>query len=107
MPFDKASLFAALKPKTSAVPVEGFGDVQIKQLAVSEVEAIRAQLKKDNDNDSFGLRLLTASVFDDDGAAVFSEADLPEIRASSNEAIEKLVTGVLELNGFRKADAGN
>ena len=105
--FDKTAFLQAIKPKTSAVDVEGFGAVTIKQLSVAEVEAVRAKLKKDDDADTFGLRLVTLSVIDESGAAVFTDEDLPSIRAASNEAVEVLVTKVLELNGFRKAEAKN
>lgn len=106
--FNKSALLAALKPKMSSVEIDGFGLVNIKQLAVTEVDSVRAKLKQDKDKDeSFGLRLVILSVFDDEGAPAFNDDDLPEIKASSNEAVEKLVAKVLELNGFRKAEAGN
>lgn len=103
--FDKAAFLQAIKPKTTAVDVDGFGAVTLKQLTVAEVEAQRAKLKEDKSDDAFGLHLLAASMVDESGAAVLSADDLPAIRDASNGVIEMLVLKVLELNGFRKAEA--
>ena len=105
--FDKAAFLQAIKPKTASAEVAGFGPVSIKQLSVDEVDAVRAKLKADKDTDTFGLRLVTLSVVDESGACVFSDEDIPAIRAASNEAIEGLITKVLELNGYQRADAKN
>lgn len=106
--FDKKALFAALKPKTERVAVEGFGEVGVAQLTVAEVEALRATLKKEDQADKFALRLVLASVVDDAGGRVFTEADLPDLESSGNAAIEALVTKTLQVNGFApKADAKN
>lgn len=109
MAIDKAALFAALKPKTEQVTIEGFGTLGIAQLAVSEVDRLRALLKADGQDDKFGLRLVVACVVDDEGARVFSEnEDLAALEASSNQAVDLLVSKALEVNGFRKApDAKN
>jgi hypothetical protein len=103
--FDKAAFLQAIKPKTADVDVEGFGPVKLKQLSVAEVEAERAKLKEDKNDDAFGLHLLAVSLVDEAGAAVLSADDLPAIREASNGVIEMLVLKVLELNGFRKAEA--
>jgi hypothetical protein len=106
--FNKSALLAALKPKTQNVPVEGFGDVTITQLTVDQVEALRADLKKSDKVDEFGLRLVQASVVDSDGNRVFDDADLAELKTSSNAAMDGLVSEALRVNGFRKpADAKN
>ena len=49
--FDKAAFLQAIKPKTTDVDVEGFGPVKLKQLSVAEVEAERAKLKEDKNDD--------------------------------------------------------
>ncbi|MFZ6726162.1 hypothetical protein ACO0K2_11775 [Undibacterium sp. MH2W] len=103
MAFDKAALFAALKPKTSTTIVEGFGDVTLKQLKVAETDDIRAKIKANGDTSQFGLELLVLSVVDEKGTPVFSESDIPAIKDSSNAPIENLIGVALELNGFKKA----
>jgi hypothetical protein len=103
--FDKAWLLAALKPKTVPSGIKGFS---IRQLSVAEVEAIRIAMKAAGNSDSFGLRLVAASVIDSAGASVLSAADIPALQESSNEQIDKLTALALELNGFVKApDAKN
>lgn len=102
MSFDKSAFFAALKPKVSDVTVEGFGAVHIAQLSVLEVEAIRGVATDDAAKKEIGLRFVVYAVVDDDGARVFSDDDLDQLRASSNEAIESLATAVLKLNGLLK-----
>ena len=101
--FNKLSLLAALKPKTVQVLVEGFGDVGIVQLTVSEVDALRATLKKEDKVDQFGLHLVQLSVVDPNGACVFDESDLADLQGSSNAAMDGLVSKALETNGFKKA----
>jgi hypothetical protein len=106
--FNKSALLAALKPKTERVTIDGFGEVGIAQLTVAEVEALRASLKKDGQDNKFALRLVLASVVDEDGARVFDEADLPALEAAGNAPIESLVNKTLQVNGFTpKADAKN
>lgn len=105
MSFDKSAFFAALKPKTSDVAVDGFGTVRIAQLSVAEVEAIRKVATNDDAKKEIGLRFVVCAVVDDDGSRVFSDDDLDQLRASSNEAIEALATAVLKLNGLLKDEA--
>lgn len=105
--FDKAALFAALKPKTSKVTIDGFGELTLRQLSVAEVESVRAKLKDDKESNRFGIGMVVMSVIDDDGVAVFSDADVPELIASGNAAIDILVSQTLTLNGFIKAEAKN
>lgn len=96
----KAALFAAIKPKTLPSGIEGFS---IRQLSVGEVDCIRTTMKAAPGDASFALHMLAASVVDADGAAVMTEADIPELQASSNDIIEKMTGLALELNGFVKA----
>ena len=103
--FDKKALLAALKPKTQTISIEGFGDLSIMQLTNRQVETLRADLKKTDAIDEFGLRLVQLSVIDDAGERVFTDADIAELQASSNAAIDLLVTSALQLNGFTKAEA--
>lgn len=103
---DKNALLAALAPKRTQFPIDGFGTVDIRQLSVEEVDDIRLAIKSDDaKKDEFGLRLVMLAVADDEGNRVFDEADFPKLRASSNVVMDKLVGKALEFNGFKKADA--
>lgn len=101
--FDKAALFAALKPKTSPIEIDGFGILTIKQLSVAEVESAREKIKGGEKGESFGLTLLVMSVVNDDGVRVLSDDDIPAMKEAGNDAVDKLVAKALELNGFIKA----
>jgi hypothetical protein len=100
--FDKKALFAAIKPKTDSVTIEGFGEVSIKQLTVSEVEDLRATIKDGDKSNKFAMSMVLASVVDEEGALVFDEADRAELESSSNAPIDRLVAKALEVNGFKK-----
>jgi hypothetical protein len=105
MSFDKTALFAALKPKTKVVLIDGVGSLTAKELSVAQVNGIRTKLKAANgSDDAFGLNMVVLSFVDDEGALIFSESDLAGLSESSNAAVEKLVFAALELNGFKKAD---
>jgi hypothetical protein len=106
--FNKAAFLKALAPKVQRLSVEGFGEVGIAQLTVAEVDALRANLKKGEGDSKFALRLVLASVVDDDGNRVFDEADLPQLEASGSAAVDQLVKQTMQLNGFTpKAEAKN
>lgn len=107
--FDKAALFAALKPKRVGHEVEGFGKVWFRQLALGEVDAIREEIKKERKDkasedgpDKFGLRLVVMSMVDAQGACVLSDEDIPELEQSGAASIDALVGKALEVNGFTK-----
>lgn len=98
----KASLLAALAPSIIEEPVDGYGIVRIKQLSVAENDFIRAAVKaeKDAPQSEFGLRLLAASVVDEDGMTVMTPTDLPALRESSGSKIDSLIKRVLQINGY-------
>lgn len=101
---DKQALLAALAPVRTAVAVEGFGDVQVKQLTVAEADAVRGSLKADEQQPSeFGLKLLVASVIDDTGAAVFTADDLTALQSAASSKVDVLMKAVLKANGFDKS----
>ncbi|MBC3811331.1 hypothetical protein [Undibacterium aquatile] len=102
MTFDKKALFNAILPKTKLVPVDGFGDVIVKQLDTEETDSIRAILKEHGDNAQFRFEMLVLSVVDDKGKAIFNTKDIPALKKSANAPIDSLITEVLKLNGFYK-----
>ena len=101
--FDKSGLFAALKTKVEIVIIDGFGNLAIGQLTVDQIEGLRADLKKTDKVDDFGLRLVQLSVLDEEGNRVFDDADLATLHTSSNAAMDNLVSQALRVNGFKKA----
>ena len=100
-------LLAALAPTIITIDVEGFGPQRIKQLTVSENDAVRASVGKESASSEFGLRLLVASVIDGQGVAMFTEEMIPQLRASSGTKIDTLIKSVLEVNGFKGTDEKN
>ena len=105
---DKASFFAALKPKTVPFEVAGLGTVHITQLSVGQVDSLRADVdsRKPADNTTksksydFGLCLLCACVQDDNGVNVFTGADVDALVACEQSAVESLITQCLTVNNF-------
>jgi len=112
---NKEALLAVFKPKIIKVPLPGDGgSVLVRALTVAQVDAVRAEIKKEEaaktagveeEKDSFGLRLMLLSVIDEDGKRLFSDADLPALKGSGNGPVEHLILEVMKLNGFHKAPA--
>lgn len=106
MSLDKAALLALFAPKIIDKPVEGIGNVRLRELSAPEVSAIREACTPEDRRADFGLLLLIAALVDDAGAPVFTADDLPSIRGSAQVRISELVGVVMEVNGFRiKEDA--
>jgi hypothetical protein len=103
MPFDKAALFAALKPKTKTVQIEGAGEIEVGQLTLSAVESLRAKLEKEGKKDEFSLWLVVACVTDKKGKPIFDESDIAQLNESSAAMVEPIMKKALEVNGFLKA----
>ena len=105
---DKDSFFAALKPKAQPFEVKGLGVVQIAQLTVGQVEALRATVESRKPTDTaekpkgydFGLCLLCACVQDETGANLFTGADVDQLVACEQSAVEALITQCLSVNNF-------
>jgi len=98
--FDKAALFAAMKPKTKTVTVEGFGEVEIHGMTAR----IKEQATKDAKDKKVELWIywLICSVFDLAGNRVFDESDVEQLQDSGNAQIEYLMNEVLIVNGIKK-----
>lgn len=102
---DKAAFFAGLKPKAQTVEIEGLGSVRVVELSVAEAESIRDVLKTEEGKGNFGLRVVIRSVRDEDGAALFTDADIDQLRSLQNGKLEKLTDSILKINGFLKDEA--
>lgn len=109
MSLDKTSLLAALAATITSPTIEGVGQVNLRQVTVAENDAIRAAVSDTAPRSEFGLRLLVASLINDDGSPVFTEADLPALAQSAGRKVDALVDAVLKANGYaaNAADAGN
>lgn len=101
----KSKLFAALAPRTTDHPVDGFGTIKLRELTVAENDAIAAKVKAMGEaagSSELGLQLLLASAVNDDGTPMLTEAeDLPELRKSAGQRVQTLVLKVLEINGHK------
>lgn len=103
--FDKSAFFAAAKPKTVSVSVDGFGLVSIVQLRTDEVIALREKHEAAGKSVQFGLLLVAASVVDDAGMRVFDDSDLEALKRISNAVMEILIGKAFELAGFKAVGA--
>lgn len=104
MSFDKKAFMAAMLPKTQIIEVEGFGSVTLKQLTLTESDALRASVDKDDKSSAFGVRLVAASIVDDDGDRVFSNEEIAELSKTAEAPMTKLMDAVMVLNGYRKGN---
>ncbi len=99
-----SKLLAALVVQSTPLEVDDFGTVFVRQLSVAENDVIAKMAKdKDSQPSDFGLQLLLRAVVDEDGNALFDDENLPELRASASSKVDKLVAGVLQINGYTKA----
>lgn len=105
--FDVKALFAALKPKSKVVPIDGFGDLLIRGVSQKRNEELQQQAKEKN-IPSWKL-VLVESIFTPDGSQrVFSESDIAALGECGEAAIQMLLDPVLILNNWKKdPDAKN
>lgn len=107
----KAQIIAADDLKTQDVPVpEWGGDVRIKAATPAIIKAVRASanLKKGEEDDSFGYRLMAQSIVDENGEKVFDPGDIAALEAKSLPAVKRVMDAINVLNAFSvKAEAGN
>ena len=106
MSLNKDALLALFAPKIVEQNVPEIGTVRLLELSAPQVSEIRESCKSEKDKVDFGFHLVIASVVDDEGKPSFGKDDLPALRASAQSRIGKLVTAVMEINGFSlKEDA--
>lgn len=99
--YDKASLLAMFQPKIVSQPVAGVGSVLFRELSAPEVSDIRDLCQSKDKKADFGFKLVIASLVDESGQPVFTDADLPSLRSSAQVRIGNLVTAVMAVNGFQ------
>lgn len=104
--FDKATLFAAMKPKEKTVEFEGYGPMKIFGMSARVKEAATTEAKEKKVE--LWVFWLIRSVFDIDGNVIFDENDVDQLLDSGNAQIEYLMNEVLIVNGIKKeADEKN
>jgi Mn-containing catalase len=107
----KLQIISADDLKTQDVPVpEWGGTVRIKAATPAVIKEVRAavKLKKGEEDDSFGYRLMAQSIVDESGNPVFDLADVAALESKSMPAVKRVMDAINELNAFsKKAEAGN
>ncbi len=99
--FDKAALFAALKPKSKEVEIEGFGKLRIVGITARMAE--ETQQKAKDAAVKFWVYLLIRCAVDGNNQPVFDEGDVDTLQDSGNAQIDALVNEALIVNGYKKA----
>lgn len=103
-----SKLLAALVAKNKPLEVEGFGAVMVRQITVGENDAIaKIAQNKDAAMSEFGLQLVIRAVVDEEGNPLFDDQDIHALRDSASTAVDKLVSAVLEVNGYKKPANGD
>lgn len=101
--FDKAALFAALKPKFKIINIDGFGDIRIKEITAGE--SANANKRAKESGEEFWTHLLVTCATDLQGNKIFTEEDIPAILESGNAGVDAMVGAALVVNGFKKDTA--
>jgi hypothetical protein len=111
----KQILEAVLKTRDVPVPEWG-GAVRITEISPAKLREIKAAGKgekngkgekdgKDGEQDqSFGFRLMVASIVDEEGKSVFSMDDVPALESKSNAALKRVMDEISYLNAFTQDD---
>ena len=106
MSFNKAAFVQCLQPAITPLTLDAFGDVWLRQISVDEAAAIRAAAKGATGAE-FGLRLVVATLAQEDGTPMLTLDDLPALRSAADAKMGKLVERVLEVNGYKAATDPN
>lgn len=92
-----------LKRETVEIPEWG-GSVIVRALTIAEGEVIGSAVRKareSGDEDvSFSARLAAASVVDENGNRIFSDADIVPLSRKSASAVQKVVEAAQRLSGI-------
>ena len=91
----------ALAPREERVVIGGITLVAREMATAADVEAMQ-------DNKDLGMKMLVRCVFDESGKAVFTDEDIPALKASAKVKLAPLVAAVNRVNGFAvEAEAKN
>lgn len=98
---DKTGFFAATKLPTGVVEVDGFGDIEISSLTLTQRMDIPKKFEELGQAETSAWLVAT-------GVVGFSDDDLPNIREMDPKAVDKISDAVLILSGLAiEADAKN
>ncbi len=82
------------------------GKVIIRALTISEGEGVGnavAEAKKNGEKISYGALLAAASIVDENGNRIFSDADVVPLSRKSRSAIQRIVDAAERLSGVGQA----
>lgn len=86
-------ILAAIRPREEPVTVGGL------KLVVREM-AHAADVASFDDNADLTYKLVVRCVFDEAGAPVFTDDDIPALKAAAKVRLAELVAAVTRVNGF-------
>lgn len=101
---NKQAILAAQDLKSEDVAVtEWGGEVRVRTLTGTERDAFESSLVQDGgkrDLSNLRARLLSLAIVDENGARLFSEADIPLLGGKSAAALDRLFEVAQRLNGI-------
>lgn len=87
------ALLDAAKPAEQRVTIKGLTLVVRSLQTAADTEAMR-------DGIDALYKFIVRCTFDESGAAVFTDADIPALKATAKTVLAPLVNAVAEVNGF-------
>jgi hypothetical protein len=100
---DRAGLLAALEPRSRDVTLPNGGTARVRTITAAErIGIATASLGNDEkvDTGKFSALLVAASVVDEAGARVFSDADADMLLGSPSDVFEALFGAAQAINGM-------
>jgi hypothetical protein len=92
-----------LQRETIDIPEWG-GAVNVRALTIAEGEAIgfavREARRRGEDTGSFSARLAAASIVDDNGNRIFTDADIVPLSRKSASAMQRIAEAIQRLSGI-------
>jgi hypothetical protein len=96
MAINREQLFAAIAPAVITKPVEGVGDLAIRQVSEADFSAISESAQAGGE--AFLARLAVAALVDDAGSPLLTPDDLPALRAGAFGPVQHILKAVAEVN---------
>jgi len=96
MALNRDQLFAAIAPAVVTKPIDGIGDIAIRQVSEADFASISEAAQAGGE--AFLARLAVASLVDDAGAPLLTPDDLPALRAGAFGPVQQILKAVAEVN---------
>lgn len=93
----QAAFFAAVKPQEIKVAIGGVELVVRQMPTAADTEALR-------DGQDALYKFIVRCAFDADGQPVFTDDDIPALKAAAKTAMLPLIKAVSDVNGFGSED---